>query len=101
MSNIYLKVTIEKNWRSQNFDFLSLKNLSSSQFLGISNSHRYHWILNLLVGTCLGAKLCVAYFNFEKNYGVLKCEMISYELRIAILRKLIYELQVNFYELQF
>ena len=25
MSNIYLKVTIEKNWRSQNFDFLSLK----------------------------------------------------------------------------
>ena len=32
MSNIYLKVTIEKNWRSQNFDFLSLKNLSSVQF---------------------------------------------------------------------
>ena len=27
MSNIYLKVTIDKNWRSQNFDFLSLKNL--------------------------------------------------------------------------
>ena len=25
MSNIDLKVTIEKNWRSQNFDFLSLK----------------------------------------------------------------------------
>ena len=25
MSNIYLKVTIEKNSRSQNFDFLSLK----------------------------------------------------------------------------
>ena len=25
MSNIHLKVTIEKNWRSQNFDFLSLK----------------------------------------------------------------------------
>ena len=25
MSNIYLKVTIEENWRSQNFDFLSLK----------------------------------------------------------------------------
>ena len=25
MSNIYLKVTIEKNLRSQNFDFLSLK----------------------------------------------------------------------------
>ena len=29
MPSIYLKVTnIEKNWRSQNFDLLSLKNLS-------------------------------------------------------------------------
>ena len=28
MSNTYLKVTIDKDWRSQNFDFLSLKNLS-------------------------------------------------------------------------
>ena len=28
ISNIYLKVTIEKNWRSHNTDFLSLKNLS-------------------------------------------------------------------------
>ena len=34
MSNIYLKLTIEKNFRSQNFDFLSLKNLSSGQFWG-------------------------------------------------------------------
>ena len=25
--HIYLKVTIEKNWRSQNFDFLSLKKI--------------------------------------------------------------------------
>ena len=38
MSNIYLKVTIEKNWRSQNFDFQSLKNSSPGQFLGSSNS---------------------------------------------------------------
>ena len=37
MSNIYLKVTFEeKNWRSQNFDFLSLKNLSPGQFWGAS-----------------------------------------------------------------
>ena len=36
MSNIYVKVTIEKNWRSQNFNFLSLKYLSSG------NSRRYH-----------------------------------------------------------
>ena len=34
MSDIYLKITIKKNWLSQNFDFLSLKNLSSGQFLG-------------------------------------------------------------------
>ena len=36
--NIYLKVAIEKNWRSQNFDFLSLKTLPPGQFLGSSNS---------------------------------------------------------------
>ena len=51
MSNICLKVTIEKNWCSQNLDFLSLKNLSQGQFLGSSNSHRYCWILKLLVAT--------------------------------------------------
>ena len=38
MSNIYLKVTIEKNWRSQNLDILSLEILSASQFLGSTNS---------------------------------------------------------------
>ena len=31
MSNIYLNVTIEKNRRSQNFDFPSLKNMSLIQ----------------------------------------------------------------------
>ena len=41
MSNIYLKVTIEKNWPSQNFDFLSLRDLSPGQFSGSSNSRRY------------------------------------------------------------
>ena len=40
MSNIYLKVTIEKNWRSQNFDFLSLKNMSPGHFWESSNSRR-------------------------------------------------------------
>ena len=34
MSNIYLKLTIEKNWRSQNFDFVSLKKFSPGQFCG-------------------------------------------------------------------
>ena len=37
MSNINLKVTIEKNWRSQNFDCPSLKSASPGQFLGSSN----------------------------------------------------------------
>ena len=32
MPNIYLKVAIEKKWRSQNFYILSLKNLSQGQF---------------------------------------------------------------------
>ena len=35
MSNIYLKVTTEKNWRSQNLDFLSSKNLSPSSLCGV------------------------------------------------------------------
>ena len=51
MSNISLKVTLEKNWHSQNFDFLSLRNLPLGQSLGQPNSHRYHWILKLLVAT--------------------------------------------------
>ena len=34
MSNIYLKVTIDKNCCSQDLDFLSLKNLSPGQFWG-------------------------------------------------------------------
>ena len=41
MSNIYLKVT-KKSLRSQNLDFLNLKNLLPCQFLGSSNSRRHH-----------------------------------------------------------
>ena len=33
MSSIYLNFSIEKNWRSQNFEFLSSRNLSPSQFM--------------------------------------------------------------------
>ena len=51
MSNIYLKVTIEKKWCSESFDFLCSKNLSPGQFLGSCNSRRYHWIWKLLVTT--------------------------------------------------
>ena len=42
MSNIYLKVTIEKKGCTQNFSSLSLKCSSPGQFLGSSNSCRYH-----------------------------------------------------------
>ena len=48
MSNIYLKVTIEKNWRSQNF--FNLKT-----FFNLKNS-----CCNLKIRD-LGAKLCVAF----------------------------------------
>ena len=37
MVNVYLEVTIEKNWPSQNSDFLSLKKLPPGRFLGSSN----------------------------------------------------------------
>ena len=42
MSSIYLNFTIEKNRRTQYFDFLNLKNVSPGQFLGNSKSRRYH-----------------------------------------------------------
>ena len=48
MPNIYLKVTTEKNQRSRNFDFLSLKNLSPGQFLGSSYSCRYNCVAILI-----------------------------------------------------
>ena len=51
MSNIYLNVSIEKNRRSQNVDFLSSKNLSLGQFFGNSNSRKYHGILKLFIAT--------------------------------------------------
>ena len=48
ISIFYLKVTIEKNWQSQN-DFQSLKNLSLGQVLGSSNSRRSNLIFKRLV----------------------------------------------------
>ena len=80
MSNIYLKITIEKNWRSQNFDVLSLNDSSPRQFLGSPNSRKYYWIFKLLVEKgAKGAKfweqkfVWLLYdFNFERNYDVLQ-----------------------------
>ena len=77
-SNIYLKIIIEENWRSQNLDFLSLKNLSLGQFLESSNSRRWHWIFKLLVTTQKSEvskqirMWLFYYFSFERNYDVLK-----------------------------
>ena len=68
LSNIYLKVTMEKNWHSQMFNFLNLKNLSPGQFLGSFNSPRYHWILKLLE---IKFVWLFYYFNFERNYDIL------------------------------
>ena len=54
------------------------KTLSPGEFLGSSNSHRYHWIFKLLVATSkseIWEQSCVwlfYYFNFERNYDVLK-----------------------------
>ena len=42
MLNIYLKVTFEKRWRTQNLDFPSSKSSSPSQSLGRSNTGRYY-----------------------------------------------------------
>ena len=76
--------------RSQNFNFLGLKNLSPGQFLGSSNSNRYQWILKLLVAT---KKLEVweqkwvwlfYYFNFKRNNDVLKSNSPCILLNINI-----------------
>ena len=78
MSNIYLKTTIKKSWHSHSFNFLSLKNLSSGQFWGSSNSRRYCWIFKLLVATKKtevweqNRVLFFCYFKFERNCDVLK-----------------------------
>ena len=68
MTNIYLKVTVEKIWLSQNFDLLSLKHLSPGQFLVSSNFTQIS--LDFKTSCCslkikrLGAKLYVAFQLF-------------------------------------
>ena len=68
LSNISLKVTIEKKWRNQKFDLLSLKNSSPGQILG--DFQLTQMFLNSQSSCCnlqirvLGAKLCVAFLLF-------------------------------------
>ena len=74
MSNIYLKVTIEKKWRTQNFDPLNLKSSSPGQFLGSSNSCRYHWVFKRFAAAQKSEVWeqkrvwLFYYFNFERNF---------------------------------
>ena len=49
MLNIYLKVTIEKKWRTQNFDFLSLKVCLQVRFLGVPTHADIIEFLNFLL----------------------------------------------------
>ena len=75
MSNIYLKVTIET---FSKLPFSGSNNLSPGQFLGSSNSRKYHWILKLLFATWkseVWEQNCVwlfYHFNLESNYDALK-----------------------------
>ena len=78
MPNIYLKVSLEKNWRSQNFDFLTLKILKIYYQVAFGELLITQISLNFQASCCnlkirgLGAKLCAAFllFDFERNYNV-------------------------------
>ena len=79
MSNIYLKVTIEKKWRTQNFDFLSLKSLFLGQFLGYpthADIIEFSIFLLQLKNQKSESKIVCGFSitYFGKNYGVLKLE---------------------------
>ena len=68
MSNIYLKVNIEKKWRFQNFDFLKLKNWSQgADIIKFSN-----FLLQLKNQREQNCVWLFHYFNFERNYDGLK-----------------------------
>ena len=62
MSTIYSKVTIEKNWPSQNFDFLSLK-------------------LKIYVLKPKSPRIVLKNINFNKNETEIKMENPTYSLR--------------------
>ena len=68
LSNIYLKGSIEKKWRTQNFDFKSLKSSSKRSVFG--KLQLTQKLLNFQTSCCnlkirgLGAKLYVAFLLF-------------------------------------
>ena len=69
MSNVYLNVTIEKNWRSQNFYFSKFKKFVSKSVFGELQLTQIS--LNFKTFCCnleirgLGAKLCVTFLLFS------------------------------------
>ena len=88
-NELCLKVTTKKNCRSQNVDFLSLKNLSQVSFGELQLTE-----VSLNFKTfCYNVKIrglgpnCVSlfyYFDFERNYGVLKSKSPCILLNINI-----------------
>ena len=72
MPNISLKVTIEKNCHSQNFNFSSLKNSSPGQTLRSSSTGKFHCILKFLLASYnsrgLGAKACVTSLFYSTRF---------------------------------
>ena len=66
MPNIYLNVTIEKNWRSQNFKF---KKFVIRSAFGELQLTQISFNFKILLENCVWL---FYYFNFESNYDVLK-----------------------------
>ena len=67
MSNIYSQVTIEKKWRTQNFDFLNLKSSYAVSFWRVQTHAKITEFSKFLLQfemRGLGAKLCVAFILF-------------------------------------
>ena len=88
ISNIYLKVTIEKKWPTQNFyfksflkKFVSLSSVSSTHadIIEFSTVLNFQFVLNFQLNCSnlkikgLEVKLCLALllFYFERNYDAL------------------------------
>ena len=78
MSNVYLKVVINKNWLSQDLDFLILRNFSSGRFRGspthISLKFKTSWC-NLKKEVWEWKHVWLFYYNsFEWSYNVLMAQ---------------------------
>ena len=94
MSNICLKVTIEKKWCSQNFDFLNLKKLPPAQFLGSSTHADIIKFSNLLqlknqrpgCKTVYGFSIIFLFWNIKFHRKRQCWGIVSGLLRAALLK---------------